>query len=116
MSSEPGASSALDGLVVLDLTHVVAGPYATMMLGDMGAEVIKLEPPRGDTVRRSPPFDDDGMSSSFRLMNRNKKSLTLDLSGDAGQAAIRQIVPQVDVIVENFRPGGLASITPQCTT
>ena len=96
----------LAGIRVLDLTRVVAGPYCTMLLGDFGAEVIKVEEPNGGDELRAlgPPFL--GEESVFFLsVNRNKKSVTLDLKSDDGKAAIRALANSVDVLIENFRPG-----------
>jgi crotonobetainyl-CoA:carnitine CoA-transferase CaiB-like acyl-CoA transferase len=94
----------LDGVTILDMSHVLAGPYGTMCLGDMGASVIKIESPGGDAVRRNPPFV-GGMSTAFELINRNKESLLLDLRQPEGKETFARLVPQVDVVVENFRPG-----------
>lgn len=100
-------SMALEGLVVLDLTNFLSGPYCTMLLGDMGADVIKVERPgAGDDARRMPPFV-DGRSAPFCLWNRNKRSIALDMK-DAGDAALlRRLADRADVLVENFRPGVL---------
>lgn len=94
----------LDGIKVLDLTRVLAGPYCTALLADLGAEVIKLEPPRGDDYRAIGPFL-KGESALFTLNNRGKKSLALNLKDPEGLALARQIAAQCDVVVENFRPG-----------
>jgi crotonobetainyl-CoA:carnitine CoA-transferase CaiB-like acyl-CoA transferase len=100
----------LDGLRVVDLTRVLAGPFCTMMLGDMGAEVIKVEEPRhGDESRQWVPIA-EGWSSYFLGVNRNKKSVTLDLKQPEGAAALRALISQADVFVENFRPGSLAQL------
>ncbi|MBI2202750.1 MAG: CoA transferase [Candidatus Rokubacteria bacterium] len=95
---------ALDGVVVLDLTRVLAGPYGTMLLGDMGATVVKIEPPWGDETRRTPPFK-AGASVPFELVNRNKDGVILDLDHRAGAAAFRRLAASADVVVENYRPG-----------
>ena len=99
----------LAGITVLDLTRVLSGPYCTMLLGDMGARVIKVEQPgRGDDTRRwGPPFL-GGESSYFLSINRNKQSLTLDFKAPAGRAVLDTLVGRADVLVENFRPGTLA--------
>ena len=82
---------ALDGLKIIDLTRVLAGPFCTMMLGDMGAEIIKIEnPDGGDDTRGWPPFYEGGESSYFQSVNRNKKSLTLDLKSDEGKKILRE--------------------------
>jgi formyl-CoA transferase/CoA:oxalate CoA-transferase len=101
--------SALSGTTVLDLTRVLSGPYCTMMLGDLGARVIKIERPgRGDDTREwGPPFV-DGESAYFLSINRNKESLTLDFQAAEGRAILDRLVARADVIVENFRPGTLA--------
>ena len=97
----------LDGIRVVDLTRVLAGPFCTMMLGDMGAEVIKIEEPEhGDEVRGWAPFI-DGWSSYFLGVNRNKKSVALDLRAPSSAVALRALVRDADVLVENFKPGSL---------
>ena len=98
---------ALDGLLVLDLTTFLSGPYCTMMLGDLGAEVIKVERPEGDEARRMPPFV-EGRSQPFALWNRNKRSIALDLKSGADAEVLWKLVQRADVLVENFRPGALA--------
>ncbi|ABM57340.1 CaiB/BaiF CoA transferase family protein [Verminephrobacter eiseniae] len=103
---------ALDGLVVLDLTRMLAGPYATMMLADQGAHVIKIEPPGGDLTRRNGPHPDGalkigerGFGGYFASINRNKDSITLDLKKPAGKATLLRLVHKADVLVENYRAG-----------
>ena len=100
---------ALSHITVLDLSRVLAGPYATMTLGDYGAEVIEIEQPgRGDDSRHwGPPFTDGGQSAYFLCTNRNKRSLTLNLKTEAGQKIFRRLAAQADVIVENFKAGGM---------
>jgi formyl-CoA transferase len=103
----------LHGLLVVDLTRALAGPHAAMMLGDLGADVIKVENPHGgdDTRGWGPPFVDpehgDRESTYFLCANRNKKSVTLDLKDDAGKAALHALISRADVLMENFRPGVL---------
>jgi crotonobetainyl-CoA:carnitine CoA-transferase CaiB-like acyl-CoA transferase len=99
---------ALAGIRVLDLTRVLAGPYCTMFLGDLGAEVVKVEQPGvGDDTRGwGPPFA-GGESAYFLCTNRNKKSLTVDLKSADGIALIKQLAGQADVLIENFRPGAM---------
>ena len=99
---------ALAGIRVLDLTRVLAGPYCTMFLGDLGAEVVKVEQPGvGDDTRGwGPPFA-GGESAYFLCTNRNKKSLTVDLKSVEGIALIRQLAERADVLIENFRPGAM---------
>lgn len=94
----------LEGLRILDLTRVLAGPFATAILADLGAEVIKLEPPQGDDYRHIGPFQ-NGESALFALTNRGKKSVVIDLKSPDGQALARRIASTCDVVVENFRPG-----------
>ncbi|MGH7832008.1 MAG: CaiB/BaiF CoA transferase family protein [Candidatus Binatia bacterium] len=96
----------LDGVRVLDLTRVLAGPYCTMFLGDLGAEVVKVEQPGvGDDTRGwGPPFA-GGESAYFLCINRNKKSLTIDLKSKQGIALVRRLAESADVLIENFRPG-----------
>jgi crotonobetainyl-CoA:carnitine CoA-transferase CaiB-like acyl-CoA transferase len=100
--------SPLSGLTVVDLTRVLSGPYCTMMLGDMGARVIKIEQPgRGDDTRAwGPPFV-AGESAYFLSINRNKESLTLDLKNPASWRILESLLDRADVLVENFRPGTL---------
>lgn len=100
-------ASALDGLVVVDFSRVLAGPYATMMLGDLGADVIKIERPGvGDDTREwGPPYDEEGVATYFNSVNRNKRSVVLDLTDPGDVARARSLVTTADVVVENFRPG-----------
>ncbi|GLK64902.1 CoA transferase [Paracoccus kondratievae] len=99
----------LQGIRVLDLSRVLAGPYCTALLADLGAEVIKLEPPAGDDYRHIGPFK-DGESALFTLNNRGKQSLVLDLKAPEDLALARDIAARVDVVVENFRPGVAARL------
>jgi formyl-CoA transferase/CoA:oxalate CoA-transferase len=102
---------ALDGVIVLDLTRMLAGPFTTMILGDLGAEVIKIEDPEnGDPTRDIGPFFVDGMSAYFISINRNKKSLALDLKSDKGREIFYKLVEKADVVVDNFRPGVLSRL------
>ncbi|MDE0035243.1 MAG: CoA transferase [Deltaproteobacteria bacterium] len=103
------AAGPLDGIRVLDLTRVLAGPYCTMFLGDLGAEVVKIEQPgRGDDTRSwGPPFQ-GGESAYFLCVNRNKRSVTLDLRTPDGIELLRRLALEADVLMENFRPGTLA--------
>ena len=95
----------LQGLRVIDLTRVLAGPFATQSLGDLGAEVLKIEPPGlGDETRHFPPFV-AGESHYFLGINRNKKSLVIDLQQAAGADILRRLVAKADILVENYRPG-----------
>ncbi len=99
----------LDGVRVLDLSRVLAGPYCTMMLGDLGADVLKVEAPgMGDDTRQwGPPFTQGGESAYFLCVNRNKRSLTLNLKSPRGLQILRELVRQSDILVENFRVGTL---------
>ncbi len=100
----------LEGVVVIDLSRVLAGPHATMMLADLGARVIKVEQPgTGDETRHwGPPFvGDDQVSTYFLSCNRNKESITLDLKSEAGRETLTRLVERADVLVENFRTGVL---------
>jgi crotonobetainyl-CoA:carnitine CoA-transferase CaiB-like acyl-CoA transferase len=104
MTLMPGA---LDGLVVLDLTGHLSGPYCAMMLADHGAEVIKIERPgKGDDARKMPPFI-EGESAPFMIWNRNKKSIVMDFKLERDRERLRQMADQADILVENFRPGTL---------
>ncbi len=99
----------LSGHRVFDMTRVLAGPYCTALLADLGAEVIKLEPPTGDEYRHIGPFR-DGESALFQLTNRGKKSIAIDLRLPEGQALARDIAATCDIAVENFRPGVAAKL------
>ncbi|MCC6312379.1 MAG: CoA transferase [Thermomicrobiales bacterium] len=105
------AALPLSGVRVLDLTRVMTGPYCTMMLGDLGADVIKVEMPgRGDDTRAwGPPFV-EGEAIYFLSVNRNKRSIALDLKSDGGKAALWRLIERSDVLVENFSPGALARL------
>ena len=101
------SKGALAGLKVIDLTRVLGGPYCTMILGDHGAEIIKLEPPQGDEVRDwGPPFL-DGDASYFIGVNRNKQSVGLDLAQPAGRAVLLRLLESADILIENFKPGSM---------
>ena len=94
----------LEGVKILDFSRVLAGPYATMILGELGAEVIKVEPPKGDETRSWAPFI-DGESVYYMSINRNKKSIAIDLKSDEGREIIYKLVRDSDIVIENFRPG-----------
>ncbi len=100
----------LDGVRILDLTTVVMGPFATQILGDYGADVIKLEPPDGDVMRYNAPMRSKGMGHIFMNGNRNKRSVVLDLKKDAGRAACLAIAKGADVLVYNIRPQAMARL------
>ena len=103
----PRAAGALDGVRVVDLSRFIAGPYCAMLLGDMGADVIKVEPPgRGENSRGFGPFV-EGESLYTMVFNRNKRSLTLDLRSGRGKEVLRDLLRKADVLVENFVPGTL---------
>lgn len=97
----------LDGVRVLDLSRVLAGPFCAQMLGDFGADVIKVEPPAGDQGRTSGPPLVEGESAMFHGLNRNKRGLALDLSKPAGREVLLRLLADTDVVVENFKPGTL---------
>ncbi len=102
----PGRRGPLDGILVLDLTRVLAGPYCTLVLCDLGARVIKIELPlRGDDSRAIGPFGGDGQSAYFASLNRGKESLALDLKAPQDRALFERLLARADVLVENFRPG-----------
>ena len=99
-------TGALDGLKVVDLSRVLAGPLCTQMLADQGASVIKVEPPAGDETRGlGPPFDDAGNAAYFLALNRGKRSISLDLSKPAAQEVLHRLLADADILVENFLPG-----------
>jgi crotonobetainyl-CoA:carnitine CoA-transferase CaiB-like acyl-CoA transferase len=109
-SRDHGAAPAgpLAGLLVADFSRILAGPYATMLLADLGAQVIKVESPGGDDTRTWLPPVRDGVSTYYLGVNRNKRSIALDLQDPADLAAARELARRADVLIENFRPGGLA--------
>ena len=105
MTASTEMNGALDGIRVVDLSRHLAGPFAAMTLGDLGADVIKIEAPgRGDDTRGYPPFW-NGMSCYFLSANRNKRSITVNLQSSEGQEIVRRLVRESDVLIENFRPG-----------
>lgn len=109
-SGDPSSAQAtgpLDGIVIVDFSRVLAGPWCTMLLADFGAKVIKIESPAGDDTRQwAPPIAND-MSTYFMSANRNKESITLDLKDPADLDTAHAIVECSDVLIENFKPGGL---------
>ena len=106
MTAHP-SPGPLAGLVVADLSRVLAGPYATQILGDLGADVIKVEAPRGDETRQWTPQIEDGRSTYFLGINRNKRSLVLDFTEAEDLQLAQELCQRADIVVENFRAGGL---------
>lgn len=113
MLTEQITGGALDGIRVLDFTRVLAGPFCTMMLADMGADVIKVESPQGDDTRQwGPPWFSEGdtrESAYYLSVNRNKRSITLNLKTPEGREIARRLAAQSHIVVENFKPGAMAS-------
>jgi crotonobetainyl-CoA:carnitine CoA-transferase CaiB-like acyl-CoA transferase len=112
MNESRKVDGALDGVVVIDFTQMLSGPFAAMMLADQGARVIKIEPPSGDQTRKFGPFRpgqltiaERGYGGYFASTNRNKESLVVDLKSTAGQDVIRRLVAKADIVIENFRAG-----------
>lgn len=117
LTSAPGSGAAggppLTGVRVLDFTRFVAGPYATMLLADAGADVVKVEPTGGEETRGLDPMLDSPVgkvSGYFHRFNRSKRSVSIDIGSEAGRALIFRLLPQFDVVVENFRPGVMTSL------
>lgn len=112
MTKRGSPRGALDGVVVIDFTQMLSGPFAAMMLADQGARVIKVEPPGGDQTRKFGPFrpgqltmDEGGYGGYFASTNRNKEGLVVDLKAPAGRDVIRRLVAKADIVIENFRAG-----------
>ncbi len=109
MTQENNGAGPLAGLLVLDMTRVLAGPFCTMLLSDLGARVIKVEPPGGDDARAYGPWV-DGQSAYFMSLNRGKESIALDLKAADDKALFERLLARADVLVENFRPGAMARL------
>src|SRR6187200_2203531 len=112
MTSGPTPTSSprtgpLAGLLVADFSRILAGPYATMLLADLGAEVVKVEGPAGDDTRSWSPPVRDGISTYYLGINRNKRSVALDLKDPEHLGLARELARRADVVLENFKPGGL---------
>jgi len=110
------ATAPLKGVKVIDLTRVMTGPYATMMLGDLGADVVKVEMPgKGDDTRLwGPPFV-QGEASYFLTVNPNKRSIALDLKSEQGCEILWRLIDEADVLVENFSPGAIPASSKPCS-
>jgi crotonobetainyl-CoA:carnitine CoA-transferase CaiB-like acyl-CoA transferase len=108
MTEAQGDAGPLAGLLVADFSRILAGPYSTMLLADMGAEVVKVEGPGGDDTRTWQPPVRDGVSTYYLGVNRNKRSVKLDLKDPGDLALARELARRADVFIENFKPGGLA--------
>jgi len=98
----------LDGLLVADFSRVLAGPYSTQLMGDLGATIVKVEGPSGDETRDWAPPERDGVSTYYLGVNRNKRSVTLDLADADDRALAQELARRADIVIENFKPGGLA--------
>ena len=98
-------AGALDGTRIIDLTTIFTGPICTSILGDQGADVIKVESPTGDWMRTAPGAQRNGVVGSFAMMNRNKRAISVDMASDGGSDIVRQLIATADVVVENYRPG-----------
>src|SRR5437016_790402 len=101
----------LSGIRILDLTRVLAGPFATQILGDLGAEILKVEGPKtGDEVRLIPPYYPGRASHYFLAINRNKRSIIVDMKSDEGREIVLDLASKCDVVIENFRPRVMARL------
>ncbi len=109
-SVDTAGSGPLSGVTVLDLTMHLAGPFATQILGDLGARIIKVEPPNGDSTRDIGPYFVDGLSAYFFSTNRNKESICIDLKLPAGKKVLFSLAEKADVVIENFRPGTMEKL------
>jgi crotonobetainyl-CoA:carnitine CoA-transferase CaiB-like acyl-CoA transferase len=105
MNTSPSRAGALAGVRVLDISRILGGPYCGQILGDHGADVLKVEPPQGDDTRTwGPPFK-DGVASYYHGLNRNKRTMHLDLGSTDGREALLSLVAEADVLIENFKTG-----------
>src|SRR5688572_9563643 len=108
------SETALDGIRIVDLSQGIAGPYCTKLLTDLGADVVKVEPPTGDVTRRLGPFPGDipdpDKSGLFIHLNGNKKSITLDVASESGKTVLRKLLAKADVLVESETPGRMAEL------
>jgi crotonobetainyl-CoA:carnitine CoA-transferase CaiB-like acyl-CoA transferase len=100
----------LHGIRIIDMTSVLMGPFASQALGDMGADVVKIEPPQGDLVRQIGPARHDAMGPIFLNTNRNKRSVVLDLKQPAGVQALKRLLEDADVLMYNVRPQAMARL------
>src|SRR5205085_4047229 len=103
-SSTNGFMKALEGLRVLDVTQVMAGPFCAMLLADLGADVVKIEPPTGDSTRQMPGAV-GADSPSFNAVNRGKRSVVLNLKSSEGREVLTRLARSTDILIENYRPG-----------
>lgn len=103
-------SGPLEGVRIIDVTTVLMGPYATQLLGDLGADIVKIEPPAGDNVRGLGPKRNEGMSGIFLHLNRNKRDIVLDLKAEAGREALLRLAADADVLIYNVRPQAMARL------
>ncbi|HEX9159891.1 MAG TPA: CoA transferase, partial [Rhizomicrobium sp.] len=106
----PNAAGPLAGIKVVDLTEFIFGPYATQMLGDLGADVIKIESPDGDRQRHGRFAKTENMSAIFMALNRNKRSVTLDLKSEDGRVKLRELLPDAQVFIHNIRADAIARL------
>src|SRR5690349_11674021 len=106
---EGSRRGALDGLRVIDVTQVMAGPFCAMVLADLGADVIRVEPPAGDSTRTMPGAIGSD-SPSFNAVNRGKRGVVLDLKTPEGRGALKRLAATADVLIENFRPGVMRTL------
>jgi crotonobetainyl-CoA:carnitine CoA-transferase CaiB-like acyl-CoA transferase len=106
-TADPATGGPLAGLLVADFSRILAGPYATMLLADLGAEVVKVEGPAGDDTRTWMPPVRDGVSTYFLGINRGKRSIALDLRDESDLVAARELARRADVVIENLKPGGM---------